>query len=88
MTRLVPVWRIENGSTHLADYLHTRIVELLVHTDDLATSVDVRAVPPRDAATAAFLVFIELARSRFGDVAVLRAFARRERGDAETLRVL
>jgi hypothetical protein len=88
MTRLVPVWRIEGGATRLSEYLLTRIVELVVHADDLAVSVGMEVYIPPDAAAEAFAVFLELARARWGDVGVLRAFARRERGDPEVLRVL
>ncbi|MHB1519633.1 MAG: maleylpyruvate isomerase N-terminal domain-containing protein [Acidimicrobiales bacterium] len=88
MNRLVPVWRIEGGVTHLSDYLLTRIVELVVHADDLACSVGVDIVLPGEAASLAFGVFLDLARARSGDLALLRAFTRRERGDAEVLRVL
>jgi uncharacterized protein (TIGR03083 family) len=87
-TRLVPVLRIEGGAASLSEYLRTRVVELLVHTDDLAASVGTEIDPPADAASAAFGVFLDLARARAGDVAVLRAFSRRERADPETLRVL
>jgi uncharacterized protein (TIGR03083 family) len=88
MTRLVPVLRIESGATLLSDYLRTRVVELLVHADDLAASVGIDLEPPPDAVSSAFTVFLELARARSGDVSVLRAFTRRERADPETLRVL
>jgi uncharacterized protein (TIGR03083 family) len=88
MTRLVPVWRIAGGATPLADYLLTRVVELVVHADDLAVSAGMEVDVPGEAASAAFAVFLELARERSGDVAVLRSFARRERGDPEVLRVL
>jgi uncharacterized protein (TIGR03083 family) len=87
MTRLVPVWRIEGGATHLSDYLRTRVVELAVHADDLAISVDTEIVIPENVASVAFAVFLDLARARSGDVAVMRTFARRERGDPEVLRV-
>jgi hypothetical protein len=33
-------------------------------------------------------VFVDLARARSGDIAVLRAFSRQERADPEVLRVL
>jgi uncharacterized protein (TIGR03083 family) len=88
MNRLVPVWRIEGGATELANYLQTRVVELVVHTDDLAASVGMELDLPPEAACAAFAVFVELARARSGDVAVLRAFARRERAASDVLRVL
>jgi uncharacterized protein (TIGR03083 family) len=87
MARLVPVWRIEGGATHLSDYLRTRVVELAVHADDLAISVDTDIVMPENVASVAFAVFLELARARSGDVAVMRTFARRERGDPEVLRI-
>ncbi len=62
------------------DYLVTRLVELAVHLDDLAVSigVDTPAIDPRaiDLVTACF---VGVARIRHGDLAVLRAFARRER---------
>lgn len=87
MTRLVPVWRIEGGATSLSDYLRTRVVELAVHADDLAVSVDTEIMIPENVASVAFAVFLDLARARSGDVAVMRTFARRERGDPEVLRV-
>ena len=87
MTRLVPVWRIEGGATNLSDYLRTRVVELAVHADDLAVSVGTDIVMPENVAAVTFAVFLELARARSGDVAVMRTFARRERGDPEVLRV-
>jgi uncharacterized protein (TIGR03083 family) len=87
-TRLVPVLRIEGGAALLSDYLLTRVVELMVHADDLAASVGMKVDPPSEVASAALGVFLELARTRSGDVAVLRAFSRRERADPEVLRVL
>lgn len=74
MSRLVPVWRIEGGPTHLSDYLLTRIVELVVHGDDLAQSTRAPFEVPDDAATAVFAVMIELARSRSGDLAGIDLF--------------
>ncbi len=88
LDRLVPVWRIEGGATTLDDYLRTRIVELLVHADDLAASVGIELALPPMAASAALLACLELARARVGDLAVLRAFTRRERAEPDVLRVL
>jgi hypothetical protein len=87
MTRLVPVWRIEGGATSLSDYLRTRVVELAVHADDLAFSLGTDIVMPERVASVTFAAFLDLARARSGDAAVMRAFARRERGDPEVLRV-
>lgn len=70
------------------DYLVTRIVEILVHADDLALSlgVDVPDFPGQawDLATEHLL---KVARLQHGDRAVLMAFARRERDTADALRV-
>lgn len=64
----------------LDDYLVTRLVELVVHHDDLVASVAV-AVPalPRRAADAALDALVAMARRTHGDAAVLRSLARRER---------
>jgi hypothetical protein len=71
----------------LDEYLVTRIVELLTHTDDLAASVGI-ATPEPDpvAATLAVDCLVALARRRHGDVAVVRALTRRERDTIEALR--
>jgi Mycothiol maleylpyruvate isomerase N-terminal domain len=69
-------------SIDFGEYLASRVVEVLVHTDDLAASVgldDVRPPPPAVDAALAFLV--AAARRSHGDLAVLRAFTRRERID-------
>jgi hypothetical protein len=72
----------------LDDYLVTRLVEQLVHCDDLAVSVsaDTPAFPPA-AVDIVFANLVEVARIRHGDLAVLRAFTRGERDAANALRV-
>jgi hypothetical protein len=73
----------------LDEYLRTRVVELVVHADDLAASVGVEPVPPQPATTAVAIdVLVGVARIRHGDLAVLRALARRERDTVGALRVL
>lgn len=72
----------------LDDYLLTRLVELVVHTDDLATSIGFDT--PRFAPGAMKLVFdhlVEVARVRHGDLAALRGFTRRERDVDAALRI-
>jgi uncharacterized protein (TIGR03083 family) len=71
----------------LDEYLVTRIVELITHTDDLAVSVG-RPTPEPDpvAATLAVHCLVSLARRRHGDMAVVRALTRRERDTVEALR--
>jgi uncharacterized protein (TIGR03083 family) len=86
--RPVPVWRVDGGATAAVDYLRTRVVELVVHADDLAASVGLDLVLPATAVDVATEVLVELARARSGDSAVVRAFTRAERVDADVLRVL
>jgi hypothetical protein len=65
------------------DYLATRVVELVVHADDLAVSLGVDPPPPPPAAARlAEHVLLDIARHRHGDTALLRALARRERTSA------
>ncbi len=72
----------------LDDYLKTRIVELVVHTDDLAVSVGIEPPEPSPAAAeVAVGLMLEVARKRHGDLAVVRAFSRRERDAVSALRV-
>jgi Mycothiol maleylpyruvate isomerase N-terminal domain len=73
----------------LDEYLRTRVVELVVHADDLAASLGVELAPPRPATCAVAIdVLVGVARIRHGDMAVLRALARRERDPVQALRVL
>ncbi len=71
----------------LDNYLVTRLIEVVVHADDLAVSVD---VPPpaftADSCDPIFPVFGCMCRSRHGDAAVIRGFARRERDAVDALR--
>lgn len=73
----------------LDDYVVTRLIELVVHADDLAVSVGV-ALPQLPAAATAVVVdtLVEVARIRHGDAAVVRALTRRERDTVEALRVI
>lgn len=87
--RLVPVVQVPDGVTSLDTYLRTRVVELVVHGDDIAASLGTAPwAVPSAAASTAMDVFVELARARSGDTAVIRAFARHERADRDVLRVL
>lgn len=71
----------------LDEYLVTRIVELVAHTDDLAVSVGIDPPEPDPAAaTLAVHCLVTLARRRHGDLAVFRALTRRERDAVEALR--
>jgi hypothetical protein len=71
----------------LDEYLVTRMVELVVHADDLASSVGLET-PEFDALTMAAVVgcMLAMVRARHGDIAVVRGFARRERDVIAALR--
>jgi Mycothiol maleylpyruvate isomerase N-terminal domain len=71
----------------LDEYLVTRMVELVVHSDDLATSVGLDT-PEFDALTMACVIgcMLAMVRARHGDIAVVRGFARRERDVINALR--
>jgi hypothetical protein len=72
----------------LDNYLETRIVELLVHTDDLAVSVGVTPPEiPESAADIAIGHLVEVGRSLHGNRAVLMALSRRERDEVRALRI-
>lgn len=73
----------------LDEYLVTRLIELAVHADDLAASLDVAppALPPA-AGGVVIGTLVEVARIRHGDTAVVWALTRRERDAAGALRVL
>ena len=78
-----PVW--------LPDYLASRVLEVVVHADDVASGA---GVDPPDLGPMAIDVathfLLQLARARSGDVAVVRAFTRADRvaDPYDVLRVL
>lgn len=64
----------------LDDFLLTRIVELVVHSDDLAVSAKIATPQMPVAATGATIrVLTAVAEQRHGPTAVVRAFSRAER---------
>ncbi|HEY3834218.1 MAG TPA: maleylpyruvate isomerase N-terminal domain-containing protein [Acidimicrobiia bacterium] len=72
----------------LDEYLVTRLLELVVHLDDLAVSLGIDT--PEVDARAVDLVtqcFVGVARIRNGDSAVIKALARRERAPANVFPV-
>jgi uncharacterized protein (TIGR03083 family) len=72
-----------------ADYVATRLVELVVHADDLAASVGAEPPPFTEAATGAVLdILMGAVRRRSGDLTVIRALTRRERAEADVLLAL
>jgi hypothetical protein len=71
----------------LRAFTTTRIVELVVHADDLAESVGAAIPPPSaDASTIVIDHFVSSVRQRIGDAATIRALA--GRADPDALRAL
>ena len=73
----------------LDEYLVTRLIELVVHADDLAASLGV-ALPTLSSVATGLVIatLVDVARIRHGDAATIRALTRRERDTADALRVL
>ena len=73
----------------LDDYLVTRLLEMVVHADDLAVSVD---LPTPDYPDRVWDLVVgcltQAAIRRHGPLAVVRAMARTERDHSRALRVL
>ena len=88
-SRAVPVIRVPGAFAPLREYLRTRILEAIVHGDDVASSVPGLQVPdpPPPAVEAGLEVCLEMARARVGDLEALRAFTRVERVTPDVLRV-
>ena len=75
-----PVLMFNQYVLPLRECLLTRLVELVVHADDLAVSLGVPTPDPGPAAADLVVTTLaRLSRERHGTVAVLRALARRER---------
>lgn len=71
---------IEGRAMTLADVLATRVLELLIHTDDLAVSVGLETPLASESAYARVIgLLAPLAVRRHGPIPVLRALSRAER---------
>lgn len=80
---------LEGLAVRLDDYLVTRLVEIVVHGDDLAASLDLPEPPFAPEATRAVIdCLVVVAVRTHGDMAVVRALSRRERDVVAALRVL
>jgi hypothetical protein len=70
-------------SLSLDDFLTTRMLEIVVHCDDLAVSVNVATPPlPPTVLDPVLVLLTRLAANRHGPTAVLRALSRAERAPA------
>jgi hypothetical protein len=70
---------LANGAMDFEAYLATRIVELLVHADDLAVSVAAPLEPPENACAIAVETLVGAAGSLHRDLELLRSLTRPER---------
>lgn len=74
----LPVWG--DWSITLDNFVTSRLMELVVHSDDLAVSVDLPTPQfPQEAADTVVVLLARLAAQRHGIVPVLRALSRAER---------
>jgi hypothetical protein len=87
-TTIIPTIRIPDGITSLGIYLTTRVVELVVHGDDLASSVGIDWRPPFEAGALAIGILVQIACEQHGAVEVLRVLARSERSGSDVFPVL
>jgi hypothetical protein len=71
----------------LDDLVITRLIEVLAHSDDLATSLGVLYEPPAAALSAALPCLLDVARRRHGDLAVLRTITRGGRASEQVFPV-
>jgi hypothetical protein len=77
----------DGAATTVRAFTTTRVVELVVHGDDLAESVGAAIPPPTaDAAEIAIGILVASVRHRLGDAATIRALG--GRGDPDELRAL
>lgn len=88
--RGVAMVRVPDGQLSLRDFLRTRVLEAVVHGDDLVASIPdwEPPEPPAAAVEVSLGLCFELAVARVGGLTALRAFTRGERAEADALRVL
>jgi len=73
----------------LDEFLRARILELVVHLDDLTWSVGVKELPvPTEAIELSCHLGLDITMKRYGSEEVLRALFRRDRAPGDALRPL
>jgi hypothetical protein len=76
-------------ATRLDEFLRSRLIECVVHSDDLAVSAAIETPSlPALAVNVTVEELVKIARAYRGDLAVVRALSRRERDAADALHVL
>lgn len=87
--RLIDLRPTVPGAMYLDDFICTRIIEVVVHGDDLAVSVGLVPDPPTvEAATIVIDTLVEAARDQHGDLEVIRTLARGDRSTPGVVPVL
>lgn len=86
--RLVDLHPTVPGAIRLDNLIRTRLLEVVVHGDDLAVSVGTAFSPHVEAAALAIETLITVARDNHGEFEVIRALARRERAAPGVVPVL
>jgi uncharacterized protein (TIGR03083 family) len=86
---LVPMLRFDDTVAELDGYLVTRLVELVVHADDIAVSAGI-AVPelPAEAYARVSELLVAVAVHRVGAAEVIRGLTRPERARPDALRTI
>lgn len=79
---------VSAAAATVGDFVRTRVVELVVHTDDLAVSLGRATNLPARSVAVAVDALVGMAIRRSGDVEVLRVLTRRERAAQGVLPVL
>ena len=78
---------VRSSSMTVSEYLKTRLVELVVHADDLSASLGTDAPElPASATRDVLACLTEMLARRNGPLSVIRAMSRVERGDPAALR--
>lgn len=87
--RLIDLRPTVPGAIRLDNFIRTRILEVVIHGDDLAVSVGMTSFHP-DAGAAALAIgtLITAARENHGDLEVIRALSRGERSAPNVVPVL
>ncbi len=89
-TKLVPLVAFRNGATDVQTYLETRCVELVVHVDDVVTSIGLESMYhklPKKVGDVVIRVLTCVSRTMVDDINVIRAFTRPERVPPNHIRI-
>jgi hypothetical protein len=86
--RLIDLRPTLPGAIRLEDFIRTRVLELIVHGDDLGASIGLHLSPPGDATAVTIETLFATALSEHGDLEVIRALVRVERSIGHLIPIL